>query len=272
MQRRDVVGVIAASSGLKRLAFGRRPACSQTLHADNNGTNATTSVSARRQRLRAFGGRGGGVRNECSIMVPPDRFDSACSMTEPPTRFHRSRQTADLTAVLAPFTCEPHRGGEVMPPVGNDTPNQHRPRAARGRDADLTDVRYGNGVIVEENAEAIYAFTRRPGAMSTRALGVPFDDLGEVVEGGGEPLHHGGELENDEVADRRLPDRATLLLSWASSWSKAAGWRGTSLRSSRRLATGCVRDHMQDPNSSDRHGPSARSGSTAESVQVSGPR
>ena len=40
-----------------------------------------------------------------------------------------------------------------MPPVGNDTPNQHRPRAARGRDGDLTDVRYGNGVIVEENAE-----------------------------------------------------------------------------------------------------------------------
>jgi hypothetical protein len=38
-----------------------------------------------------------------------------------------------------------------------------------------------------------------------------FDDLGEFIEAGGEPLHHGGELEDDEVAYRRLPDRATLL-------------------------------------------------------------
>ena len=47
--------------------------------------------------------------------------------------------------------------------------------------------------------------------MSIRPLGVSSMISGRCIEAGGEPLDHRWELENDEVTDRRLTERATLV-------------------------------------------------------------
>ena len=130
-----------------------------------------------------------------------------------------------------------------MPPVGNPTATSTAPQLPEAGMPISPMVPPGRVLSSRRTPEAIYGAHEEAGCDEHPcARRAPSTILGEVVEGGGELRHHGG---NSRTTKVRLtdgsPDRATALPSWASSWSKAAGWRLMSLR----LAAGCVRDSLK---------------------------